>query len=254
MNVEFTLSLIQLISVVLFLAALFVGIRILLPNSSYQINKPYQWIKAKEDGLISSALSKEEFLYADKVRFYTFWLQLERIKRENIAGSMAELGVYQGMTARTMSLVVPDKRLHLFDTFEGFDTRDIQKGEMNNVNAIPFMDTNIEKVKEYIGTSKNSIFHKGYFPDTTIELAEEEYAFVHIDVDLYRPTLEGLKYFYPRLSSGGVIIVHDYNNNWEGVKKAVDEFSSQHQSSIVEVADMQGSILIFAAKGHSHRE
>ena len=32
----------------------------------------------------------------------------------------------------------------------------------------------------------------------------------HIDVDLYRPTLDSLEYFFPRMAAGGVIINDDY--------------------------------------------
>ena len=36
------------------------------------------------------------------------------------------------------------------------------------------------------------------------------YAFVNIDVDLYKPLLAGLEYFWPRMAENGYIFVHDY--------------------------------------------
>jgi O-methyltransferase len=63
-------------------------------------------------------------------------------------------------------------------------------------------------------------------------------------VDLYQPTLEGLKFFYPRLSPGGVMLVHDYNNSrYPVVSKAVHEFFDGGVG-FIPIPDKNGSILI----------
>lgn len=63
-------------------------------------------------------------------------------------------------------------------------------------------------------------------------------------MDLYQPTIEGLKFFYPRMSSGGIILVHDYNNvRWPGVSKAVNEFFPMGVG-FVPIPDKNGSVLI----------
>ena len=43
-----------------------------------------------------------------------------------------------------------------------------------------------------------------------------QYALVHLDADLYSPQFSGLQYFYPRMTPGGVIIIHDCNNEFSG--------------------------------------
>lgn len=50
----------------------------------------------------------------------------------------------------------------------------------------------------------NCIIKKGWFP-SVMEDVEDTFAFVSIDMDLYRPILEGLRYFYPRLAVGGIL-------------------------------------------------
>jgi O-methyltransferase len=85
---------------------------------------------------------------------------------------------------------------------------------------------------------------EGIFPETATGLEDETFAFVHLDADLYQSTLDGLNFFYPRLSPGGCIIVHDYNHNWEGVTKAVDEFSETIPECFVEMPDMYGSVVL----------
>ena len=47
-------------------------------------------------------------------------------------------------------------------------------------------------------------------------------------MDLYRPTRDGLSFFYERLSNGGFIFMHEYNTpNHSGIRKAVAEFESK---------------------------
>ena len=52
------------------------------------------------------------------------------------------------------------------------------------------------------------------------------FSFVHLDVDLYQSTKDGLAWFYPRLNRGGILISHDYSNA-DGVRKAFDEFFAE---------------------------
>jgi len=87
-------------------------------------------------------------------------------------------------------------------------------------------------------------FYKGYFPETAKDLSEDRFSFVHLDADLYKPTIDALHYFYPKLSPGGVIIIHDYNHTWEGIRVAIDEFIVTIPESLIEISDWQGSAMI----------
>jgi hypothetical protein len=54
------------------------------------------------------------------------------------------------------------------------------------------------------------------------------YEFIAIDVDLYRPTIDSLEYFWPLMLSGGIIYVDDYGyDDYPGCRKAVDEFCAK---------------------------
>lgn len=240
----------ELASIALVVALLFLGFKLAESNWSYKISKPHVWEEAVKNGAVSKKLKRIERFYRDKVRLYTFWLQIERLKKEKIAGAFAEVGVYQGETARMMHEMDPSRRLHLFDTFEGFDKKDLEPSDNKSVNhGIDFSDTSLESVVKFINGNSNIEFHKGYFPATTKDLPVERYAFVHLDADLYNPTIAGLRYFYPLLSPGGVIIVHDYNHTWEGVTRAVDEFSKTIPENLNEISDWLGSVIIVKAKG-----
>ncbi|GAG39533.1 unnamed protein product [marine sediment metagenome] len=120
----------------------------------------------------------------------------------NIEGDIAEVGVYKGGSARVICEVKGGKSLHLFDSFEGMpetnETIDkYKKGELGN--------TTLENVKNYLSKFKNVYFYKGYFPESARELTNRgcKFSFVNLDVDIYESTLNGLKFFYPKMNAGG---------------------------------------------------
>lgn len=246
MILAITLELSQLISIILVLVLLFLGFKILEQKWSYKISKPHKWEVAVERGEISPKLKQFEKNYRDKVRFYTFWLQIERLKTEEVSGAFAELGVYRGETARYIHEMDSTRIFHLFDTFEGFDDQDLKLEDSTDkkFNTNNFSDTSLEQVKEFIEGNEKVHFHSGYFPDSAKDVKEGNYALVHLDADLYKPTVTALNYFYPKLTKGGVIIVHDYNHTWEGLRQAVDEFLQTIPESVVAIADWQGSAMI----------
>lgn len=148
-------------------------------------------------------------------------------KERNLSGEIAEVGVFQGEFAKYMNLYFADKKCFLFDTFEGFDKRDLQSEEqcVKDFGEGHLNDTSVELVMSKMPNPHNVIIKKGYFPQTATGLENESFCFVNLDPDLYEPILAGLEFFYPRLVRGGVILIHDYyNGGYAGVKKAVSEF------------------------------
>jgi len=244
-NLVFEVAAIALIAMLAVLMA-----RYLLLSLKEKSYHPVQWAYLLKKKKISETLVQLEKTYDDKIRFYNFWFQIERIKKENVKGDFAELGVYKGETAKIIHEMDNSRRLHLFDTFSGFIKEDLkgETGEAATYSIKNFADTSEEKVLKHIQGGNNIIVHKGQFPDTTQGLENEKYAFVNIDADLYNPIKEGLIYFYQRLSPGGVIIVHDYNHKWEGAVKAVNEFAKGIPENIIEVPDMYGTVMIIKNK------
>lgn len=240
------ISTFQIVNISLIIFLFFIFFKIAESKWSYKISKPYFWEESIKNKTISKELKRIEQCYHDKVRFYNFWFQIERLKKQHIEGAFAELGVYKGETAKMLHLMDKSRNLHLFDTFSGFNNTDLEtennKEEKYNVDN--FADTNIDAVKIFIGESEQVFYHVGFFPDTTKNLLADKFALVHLDADLYQPTLIALNYFYPKLSPGGVIIIHDYNHTWPGVVKAVDEFILTIKECLIPISDWQGSVMI----------
>jgi hypothetical protein len=164
------------------------------------------------------------------------WMFYER----GISGCVAECGVFMGEFAREINRLFPKYKLYLFDTFAGFDERDIvleQEKQYSELGAGHFNITSEEIVLSKLQYPDKCIIKKGYFPETTAGV-DETFCFVNLDFDLYQPTLSGLEYFAPRMVSGGVILIHDYFAvGFKGVKAAVKEFESKTNKKPIPIGD-----------------
>ena len=187
----------------------------------------------------------EENNNGDFSRFYLLVLNLRACLKRSPKGSLAELGVYKGNSAKLIHSLAPDRRLFLFDTFSGFADQDVSK-ESNAAPIGAFTDTSLSSVKSFVGESRNIIYCPGFFPDTTTAVPDGEFfSFVHLDCDLYAPTLKALDFFYRRMAEGGMIVIHDYSNPfWPGVARAVDEFFADKIEYPVLMPDKSGSAIV----------
>lgn len=199
----------------------------------------YLWPEAQ--GAAASGVSE------DFVRRHAMRLCAERIADRKIAGSIAELGVYQGEQAALLNRLFPDRTLHLFDTFEGFAPADVAteaRAGFSQAALGDFQDTSVDLVMAKMAHPEQVQVHAGMFPDTVAGV-EDRFAFVSLDVDLYEPTLAGLEYFHPRLTPGGFIFIHDYNNRrYAGVRHAVDAFLDRTQAPAFPLPDFAGSLVV----------
>lgn len=170
------------------------------------------------------------------------------IYEKNIEGVVAEAGVYQGDFAAYINQFFYDRKLYLFDTFEGFSSRDIRVERERNYslrNEGFFGDTSIKRVLNKMPFKENVVVKKGYFPDTA-EGLDEKYCFVSLDMDLYQPIRAGLEYFYPRLSGGGYIFIHDCNIghvHYKGARIALLEYTEKQRIGYVMLPDNHTAVI-----------
>jgi O-methyltransferase len=175
-------------------------------------------------------------------------LLLRELVERKVPGDLAELGVYRGFSARLIHHYLPERKLYLFDTFTGFDERDVKAEKMTTgrqEKPQSFSQTGIERaLKNIAPQNKNVQVFPGYFPQSAPGfLSETRFAFVHLDADLYEPMLAGLNYFYEKVNPGGFILAHDFNS-WPGSRKAAREFLSDKPEVPIPMPDKSGSVLI----------
>jgi len=231
-----------------------------LPFYFGKVNLPFTFIAYQPDSyayfnshtefhnLFKSFISHNKFNNAGDVpRLWSFILNIKQVLNENIPGDFAELGVWRGNTASVLAhyAASTNRKVYLFDTFEGFDTRDLEGIDKDKQMA--FTDTSLAMVKEVIGISSDVCkFVKGYFPSTVSkEHKANIYSIVSIDCDLYEPMKAGLEVFYPLMSKGGLFLLHDYSSMfWDGAKKAIDEFCIKNGEYVILMPDKSGSAFI----------
>jgi len=137
-----------------------------------------------------------------------------------------------------------DRDLFLFDTFEGMPRPDDADVDFSGQRAVgeylaqrtegggstwcaatqDEVRTNLartgcaaERVKLVPGRVEETIPGQG----------PERIALLRLDTDWYSSTLHELVHLYPRLSTGGVLVIDDYGH-WAGARRAVDEYFAEN--------------------------
>ena len=86
-------------------------------------------------------------------------------------------------------------------------------------------------------------FIKGKVEETIPDEAPvEPISLLRLDTDWYKSTKHELKHLFPKLVSGGVLIIDDYGD-WSGVRQAVDEYVDFHKVSILLTRVGNGSVI-----------
>ncbi len=161
----------------------------------------------------------------------------------SIEGDLAEVGVYQGGSAKLICEVKKGKKLYLFDTFTGLpevsndDTHFGKKYWHNN----EFSNTSMEAIKKLLNKYDDVHIIEGIFPESGKEIINNRFCFVHLDVDLYKSTIDSLRFFFPKMVQGGIILIHDYHSN--GIQKAFTEFKTENQIQVIELTGSQAMII-----------
>ena len=198
-------------------------------------------------GVQARIVTAPELRQTFDLRLAALKMMAVEVRERRVPGAVAELGVYRGALAAELNRLFPERSLYLFDTFSGFDPRDVAvegEGGFSRAAVGDFADTSVDAVRQRLPFPDRAVFRVGYFPETARGL-DESFAVVSLDADLYKPILDGLHWFYPRMSRGGYIVIHDYNNaRFTGVRQAVREFCEEHGVFVVPLSDLHGTGII----------
>ena len=189
---------------------------------------------------LADSLLPERDLSNDYVRLASLELLCRRLAE--VPGAAAELGVYRGFFARCINLSLPERRLYLFDSFEGF-AEGVQASEAFQA---AHRNTAVEKVLSIMPHPENVTVKPGFFPESLRGL-EDRFCLVSLDVDFYQTTLDGLRYFWPRLEKGGYLLLHDWGSpKLPGVAEALADFETEigQRLPAVPLCDLGGSLVL----------
>jgi O-methyltransferase len=163
---------------------------------------------------------------------------------EAVPGDTAECGVYKGASSYLIceSIEGAGRRHHAFDSFEGLSTPEAADGTHWRAGALA---CSIEEVRDNLKRFDFVEYHRGWIPSSFESLdSDKDFALVHIDVDLYQPTLASLEFFWPQLSEGGLVISDDYGfTSCPGARRAMDEYFAGVGEPIIELSSGQAFVI-----------
>lgn len=145
---------------------------------------------------------------------------------DGVPGDTAECGVYKGCSSYIMLAANKsssfDRVHHIFDSFEGLSKPSGVDGRYWSASDL---SVNEDIVRNNLSEFDLVKFYKGWIPERFDEVRNLNFSFVHVDVDLYVPTLESAKFFYSRLLDGGIFVCDDYGFlTCPGATLAINEF------------------------------
>ena len=154
-------------------------------------------------------------------------------------GDIAEVGTYEGGSARLICEAKGDRTFYVFDTFEGLPEAAEADGKVHRVSQYK---VSLESVQEYLKDFPNVHLYKGLFPETSGPIEDKTFSFAHFDVDLYESTRACLEFFYPRMIVGGIMLSHDYSI-LAGVRQAFGEFLEDKPEVLIELPSTQCMVI-----------
>jgi len=187
-------------------------------------------------------------------RMYSLYKSVHYVLEAAIPGDIVECGVWRGGSVMLIAHTLlaagkTDRRLFLFDTFEGMSAP--TPADMDSVSRTPaeirWRAESQKKENTWAAASfaevaanvlatgyprERVVMVKGKVEETIPSHAPERIALLRLDTDWYESTKHELLHLYPRLASGGVLLLDDYGH-WLGARKAVDEYFAANPPPIL---------------------
>lgn len=185
------------------------------------------------EGLFATGTAPKPLRRRDRFRRLVreFELTLE------LGGHIAECGCFKGLSSFLLCsrLRQHDARFdgsgyEIYDSFQGLSDPQPEDALSSGADDLVAQSLKagkfafpLEEVQRALAAFPRISYRPGWIPQA-FPNDDRRYRFAHVDVDLYHPTKMSLEYFWARLVLGGVMVCDDYN--WDGAKRAVDEFAA----------------------------
>ena len=202
---------------------------------------PEQYTSDIEESFLTIWSRVEPFTMTYLERGYALYKAIEYICKNRISGDFAECGVWRGGSSMLMALSLlrfdnASRCLYLYDTYSGMT-------EPTREDVIAWNDKSVSEKweedkfdswavgKEEVASNMNSTgypqqlirYVAGDVCETLDSEVPESLALLRLDTDWYRSTVKELEVLYPKLTTGGVLIIDDYGH-FKGARQAVDEY------------------------------
>lgn len=186
-------------------------------------------------------------------RMYGLYKAVEYIVQHRLPGDIVECGIWKGGSAMLCAQALQQfgdttRTLWLYDTFEGMTEPTAADVDYDGATADDIMVTHgitdltewcaspLAEVQSHMQTtgypSDRVRYVEGRVEHTIPGQAPDTIALLRLDTDWHASTQHEMEHLYPRLITGGVLIIDDYGH-WQGARRAVDDYFNQHQISML---------------------
>jgi hypothetical protein len=189
-------------------------------------------------------------LFLRRINFAKFLSHIDVFREVvDLPGSIVECGVFKGSSflafVKLVEVLCPAdslKRVIGFDTFEGFpdlapadglpdERRGKVVGGWDSRDFFPVLERMVEITQRdsLVPRVKRVEFVKGNVVETIPAYVQRNpglrICLLHLDMDLYEPTLAALRHLYPLVVPGGVVLLDEYGmDGFPGESAAFDEY------------------------------
>jgi hypothetical protein len=219
---------------------------------------------AEERGILAHSVENHLSMTSPE-RLFTTLMACKHVIDRNIEGDFVECGVWRGgnamLAAAALRAVDSDRKLYLYDTFQGMttptdDDAALRDGilarqeylEQDRATHNEWCYASLDDVRRNFANAgllhDRLVFVKGDVLQTLDDSNNlpRQIVVLRLDTDWYESTKKELEVLYPRLSIGGVLIIDDYGY-WAGSKKATDEyFAANGKRPFLQYTDHEGRV------------
>jgi len=163
----------------------------------------------------------------DGYRLFELWKLVEQASKFP-TGDIIEIGTYKGgsgaLIAKQASILCPEAKIYLCDTFEGIIKVSEMDGPACENGQHKALITDVFTALANVNV-KNVTILKGIFPEDTGQAVEDkQFRFCHIDVDIYHSAVDILDWIWPRMVDHGIIVFDDYGfRHCDGITYLIEE-------------------------------
>jgi O-methyltransferase len=211
-------------------------------------------VELYENSMNSTQAPADSFF--KRCRFFALAQLCEVALTQHDRGDIVECGCWRGHSAHMISVLATQHAFkgvfHIFDSFEGLSglTQE-DRSERYNLSKEQIEDQARwfacpeDVVKANLSEFSFIKTYKGWVPDRFSEVADRQFSFVHIDLDLYKPIADSIEFFYPRMLKGGIMVFDDYGSaRFPGAKKAIDDALTKYKPAFFFRHPTGGAFLI----------
>ncbi|WP_051633055.1 TylF/MycF/NovP-related O-methyltransferase [Thermonema rossianum] len=174
---------------------------------------------------------------------------MDYVIKNNIEGDLVECGVWRGGSSMIMAMKlleygIRDRKIYLYDTFEGMTPPSDVDESFQGEKAIEILKQRVKtKADPYwayatlddvkLNLQRTGIpteqlcFVQGKVEETLPAVLPDKIALLRLDTDWYESTYHELVHLYPKLVRGGILIIDDYGH-WKGARRAVEQYLQEN--------------------------